>query len=141
MDVLLTLHLLGLGIWIGVVGAEFAIEHFGTTSDAAHITASKLHYITDVWVEIPAFSLVLITGLAMLEDKDLSGLFIWKVIFGLLAIGFNLICVYAVFKRRRYALAGDIEGMKSTNFAMKIGGGVIPAFLAAFSLGMFFSVS
>lgn len=135
---LLTVHLLALGLWMGVVAAEFIIEFDGMKDDASHIRASKLHYATDIWVEIPAFSLVLITGLLMLTEDHLRGLFLTKVVFGLLAIVFNLICVYAVFKRRKYALVGDIAGMNSIGPVMKLGGAIIPTFVIAFALGMFF---
>lgn len=138
MTILLTLHLLALGIWIGVVGAEFAIEFDGMKDDESYIKASKLHYITDIWVEIPSFMVVVITGLFMLGEEHLGGLFLYKVIFGLLAVAFNIVCVYAVFKRRRYAMVNDIEGMKSVDPLMKLGSAIIPTFLIAFFLGMYF---
>ena len=140
MTMLLTLHLLALGIWIGVVGAEFAIEFDGMKDDESHIRASKLHYTTDIWVEIPAFMTVLITGLLMLREDHLSGPFLYKVIFGLLAVAFNIVCVYAVFKRHKYAMSGDIEGMKSVDPVMKLGGAIIPTFLVAFVLAMYIVV-
>ena len=114
MTMLLTLHLLALGIWIGVVGAEFAIEFDGMKDDESHIRASKLHYTTDIWVEIPAFMTVLITGLLMLREDHLSGPFLYKVIFGLLAVAFNIVCVYAVFKRHKIHFSSLIKIVKPT---------------------------
>ncbi len=140
MTLLLTLHLLALGIWIGVMGAEAAIEFDGMKDDESHIRASKLHYTTDVWIEIPAFTTVLITGLLMLSENHLSGLFLYKVIFGLLAVAFNVIAVYAIFKRHKYALSGDIQGMKSVDPVMKLSGAIIPVFLIAFALAMYIVV-
>jgi len=137
MTMLLTLHLLALGIWIGVVGAEFAIEFDGMTDDESHIRASNLHYTTDIWVEIPAFMTVLITGLLMLSEAQLSGVFLYKVIFGLLAVALNIVGVYAVFKRRKYAISGDIEGMRSVDPLMKLSGVIIPVFLITFVLAMY----
>lgn len=137
MSLLLTLHLLALGIWIGVVGAEFAIEFDGMKDDESYIRASKMHYLTDIWIEIPAFTTVLITGLLMLNESHLAGVFLYKVIFAALAIMFNIICVCAVFKRRKFALSSDIEGMRSADTAMKIGGLIIPTFLVAFVLGIY----
>ncbi len=139
MKTLLTLHVLALGVWIGVVAAEFVIEFDGMKDDASHIKASKLHYATDIWIEIPSFMVVLVTGLLMLDADRLSGLFLYKVIFGLLAVAANIVCVYAVFKRRSYAVSGDIAGMASTDPAMKLGGACfIPTFMIALALGAYF---
>ena len=137
MSLILIIHLIAIGIWIGVVGAEFAIEFDGMKDDESYIRASKMHYLTDIWIEIPAFTAVLITGLLMLNESHLAGVFLYKVIFAVLAIMFNIICVYAVFKRRKFALSSDIEGMRSADTAMKIGGLIIPTFLVAFILGIY----
>ena len=137
MSFTLIIHLIALGIWMGVVGAEFAIEFDGMKDDESYIRASKMHYLTDIWIEIPAFTTVLITGVLMLSESYLTGVFLYKVIFAVLAIIFNIICVFAVFKRRKFALASDIEGMRSTDAAMKIGAFIIPTFLIAFILGIY----
>ena len=137
MSFTLIIHLIALGIWIGVVGAEFAIEFDGMKDDESYIRASKMHYLTDIWIEIPAFTAVLITGMLMLNEGHLAGVFLYKVLFAVLAIMFNIICVYAVFKRRKFALSSDIEGMRSADKAMKIGGLIIPTFLVAFILGIY----
>lgn len=137
MSLLLVVHLLALGIWIGVVGAEFAIEFDGKKNDISYIKAAKMHYVTDVWVEIPAFTIVLATGLLMLNESHLTGIFLYKIIFALLAIIFNIVCVHAVFKRRGFALQSDLDGMNSTSTAMKIGGLIIPTFLITFILAIY----
>jgi hypothetical protein len=141
MSILLTLHLLALGVWVGVVGAEFAIEFYGMRDDESLRTAAELHYKTDIWIEIPAFMTVLVTGLLMLGDDHLSGLFLIKLAFALLAIFFNCVCVYAVFKRRTSLRSGDTEGLRTADRAMKLGGAIIPTFLVAFSLGLYIAVS
>jgi len=140
LTVLLVAHLIALGIWIGVVGAEFAIEFDGMKDDESFVKASYMHYATDIWIEIPAFTLVLVTGFMMLNDNHLSGLFLYKVAFGLLAVIFNIVCVYAVFKRKKFAEESDLEGMRSVNSLMRVGGLVIPTFLIALILGILFAL-
>lgn len=141
MSLLLTLHLLALGIWIGVVAAEFVIEFDGMKNSTSLIKASKLHFLTDIWVEIPAFTIVLITGLLMINSHHLQGVFLYKIIFGLAAIIFNSVCVYAVFRRRGYAIVGDIDGMQSTDPVMKIGGaGFIPTFLITILIAVYLAL-
>lgn len=140
MSVLLIIHLLAIGVWLGVVGAEFAIEFRGMRDEQAMRAAAELHYKTDLWVEVPAFVTVLVTGLLMLGDAALGNVFIAKLVFALLAIFFNGICVYAVAKRRKSLLANDRMGIKSADRAMKIGSAVIPTFLIAFSLGLYLGI-
>lgn len=106
-------------------------------SDEALLKAAKLHYATDIWIETPAFLTVLITGLIMLEAEHLQGLFLAKIIFASLAILCNIICVYAVAKRRKFALNNDIAGMKSTGRLMQFGGLLIPTFLIAFVISAY----
>jgi hypothetical protein len=138
MNPLLTLHLVAVGIWIGVVAAEFFIEFDGMKNDESHIKASLMHFATDIWVEIPAFLIVLVTGALMINSSHLEGVFLYKVLFGLLAVIFNIICVRAVFKRRRFAMVADIAGMNTTNPLMKLGGaGFIPAFTIAIALAIY----
>ena len=93
---LLYLHLVAAGIWVGVVAAEFFIEIAAMRDDTSCIKASKLHFATDTWIEVPAFLSVLVTGAFKLHSGHMEGLFLYKVLFGLLAILFNIICVYAV---------------------------------------------
>lgn len=137
VSILLLLHLLALGVWIGVVGAEFTIESYGMKDEESLSTAAELHYKTDIWIEIPAFLTVLISGLLMLEDHHLRGVFSVKIAFALLAILFNCVCVYAVFKRRASLQSGSEDGLRAADRAMKVGGAIIPTFLVAFALGIY----
>jgi len=137
MNELLFLHIIAVGIWLGVVLAEFVIEFDGMKDDASLIKASKLHFATDMWIEVPAFTTVLVTGLLMLDVNALEGSLFYKVVFGLLAIVFNTICVVAVVRRRRFALKGDIPGIRTTDRLMQIGGaGFIPTFLITIILAV-----
>lgn len=133
---LLTLHLIALGCWIGVVGAEFVIEFAGMKDNEALKRASMLHYKTDIWVEIPAFSIVLLTGLLMVNESHFQGMFLYKIVFAILALLFNFINVYAVFKRRGFAIKDDLQGMQSVTRIMRFSGLIIPCFIVAFTLGM-----
>lgn len=137
MSPLLTLHLLAIGIWLGVVGAEFVIEFDGMKSREARLRAAQLHYLTDIWIEVPAFTIVLLTGVLMLTPEHLSGLFLIKIIFGLAAILFNLVCVIAVMRRKKYAVLNQIEAMDKNETLMKIGGLVIPTFLIALGISIY----
>lgn len=132
MNPLLILHVLAVGVWIGVIIAETVIELDGKQDDSSHIKASKLHFLTDIWVEIPAFTTVLITGGLMLTKTHFSGLFLLKLLCGLFAIAANIVCVYGVFIRNKHARVGNITGVKAAERVLLRGGiGFIPSFIAA----------
>lgn len=140
MTAVLGIHLIALGVWIGVVGAEFVIEFAGMKDDEALKRAALLHYKTDVWVEIPAFLTVLVTGLLMVNTSHLGGLFLAKIGFALAAIALNMLNVYAVFRRRKFALLDDMEGVHSTARLIQVSSLIIPCFLIAFGIGMWFLI-
>lgn len=77
----------------------------------------------------------------MTDSSHLSGLFLAKIIFGILAITFNAICVFAVFKRYKYVQLLDTKGMDSAEPFMKLGGLVIPAFLVTLGISVYFVLS
>ncbi len=138
MSSLLALHLVAVGIWVGVVAVETFIELDGKKDDQSHIKASRLHYLTDIWVEIPAFTTVLITGALMLADEHLHDLFLVKIVCGLIAIASNLVCVYAVFVRNRHAGKQDMEGVHSAERVLLAGGvAFIPSFIAAIAIASY----
>src|SRR5690606_3318902 len=98
-------------------------------------------YKTDIWVEIPAFSTVLVTGILMLPGAQPGALLLTKLVFALLAIAFNCVCVFAVFKRRASLRSGDVEGMAVADRAMRLGGAIVPTFLVALSLGLYLVIN
>jgi hypothetical protein len=138
MSSLLALHLVAVGIWIGVVAAETFIELDGKEDDRSHIKASRLHYLTDIWVEIPAFTTVLVTGALMLTDEHLHGLVLVKIVCGLIAIVANIVCVYAVFVRNRHAGKQNMVGVQSAERVLLVGGvAFIPSFIAAIAIASY----
>jgi len=88
MSMILLFHLLAPGVWLGVVGAEFAIEFHGMRDERSLWTAAELHYKTDLWIEIPAMAVVSVSGLLMLGEIQ-PGAILWtKIAFALMAIVF-----------------------------------------------------
>ncbi|MBN7796664.1 hypothetical protein [Parahaliea mediterranea] len=137
MTIVLIVHLLAVGVWIGVVGAEWVIERDGTASPEANLRAASMHAVTDRWIELPALLVILATGLLMLHERHFEGLFLYKLIFAMLAILFNLICVYAVFKRKECLQIDDAKGLARAGRYMLISAGVIPSFILAIGLGIY----
>lgn len=110
-SLIVAIHLFAAALWIGVLGAEFILEQGRTRSREHGFTVADIHYKIDVWLETPAFCVVLITGLAMLDPSRLSGLYLLKVSMGLLAVSGNILCVYAIVRRKVAADARDFAGL------------------------------
>lgn len=132
MSVLLATHLFALGIWFGCVFVEALFEFMGSRDEALYRPIATLHAWTDAVVEVPALTVALVAGIMMLGDVELTGLFIVKIVCGLLAMLVNALCLIPIYRRRRAAKANDVEGMKKesklvyTAFAV----GFIPGIVA-----------
>lgn len=93
MNPFLLVHLICVGIWLGCILTEALFERalLGQGRQQEKILVG-LHQRVDLFVEIPAFVLVLVTGALMLSDTATSKLLDIKVGLGLLAILANLYC-------------------------------------------------
>ncbi|MBI1889461.1 MAG: hypothetical protein HYS18_02315 [Burkholderiales bacterium] len=138
-SILLPLHLVFAGLWLGCVLTEALFERalLGTGRDKELILA-KLHKKVDIFIEIPAFLLVLITGGFMLHSAPHSMALLAKIGFGGLALVANVYCVCLVFKRVRYASDGHWKAFEiADHLQHKIGALVLIGILGAFGLGLY----
>lgn len=109
MSTVLLLHLTGLALWFGVIGVELIMERGRARSREAGYAVARFHYQTDLFLEMPAFLLVLVTGAMMVDPARLHGLYLLKVGCGLAAVGMNALSMVPVVLRKRAADAGDID--------------------------------
>jgi len=100
MTTLLLTHLLAIGAWLGCYLVESILEYQGVKNPEIEIVAIKLHRLIDIFVEIPIFIIVLGTGFLLLSQSSFSLLLMFKVIFGLVAVGINIVCAFSVFRRK-----------------------------------------
>ena len=105
---LLSLHLIFIGLWLGCVFTEALFERalLGQGRDK-ELLLTALHKRVDLFIEVPAFTLVLLTGGALLATAPQTALLHVKIAFASLAIIINIYCVYLVFKRDRLAQSND----------------------------------
>jgi hypothetical protein len=92
-----------------------------------------LHRKIDLYGEIPAFSTVLITGIAMTDTAQLHGWYLIGVLSGTIAVAINIWCVRQVFGRSVAARADNRERV-STFTRRIIGSGLVGAPFAALAL-------
>jgi uncharacterized membrane protein len=141
-SLLLPLHLLSIGIWLGCVLTEALFERalLGRGREQELLLA-RLHKRVDLVVEIPAFLLVLVTGVFMLPVGSPSLLLHAKIGFGLLAVAANAYCVWLVFRRFAHASAGNWEAFARADYLQhKVGAIVLVGILTALGIGLYLHV-
>lgn len=109
MSTLLLLHLTGLALWFGVIGVEFVMERGRARGREVGYAVARFHYQTDLYLEMPAFTLVLVTGALMVDPARLHGLYLLKVGAGIVAIGMNALSMVPVVLRKRAADADRLQ--------------------------------
>ncbi len=135
---LLPIHLTFIGIWLGCVLTEALFERALLGQGRAfELVLVALHKRVDLFIEIPAFVVVLLTGALMLGSAAPSGLLQAKVGFGVLAIAANAYCVWLVFRRSAKAQAGDWDAFtRLDHLQHQWGAVVLIGILAALGLGL-----
>ena len=69
-DILLKIHLFSVAFWFGILGAELIIERNRTLSALHSKAVAHQHFWIDMLFETPAFVIVLITGLLMINPQQ-----------------------------------------------------------------------
>jgi hypothetical protein len=111
--ILLVLHILGVGLWLGCAGAETLLEIVGDRKPELKRTVIRLHYWIDLTVELPVVLLALVTGIALATQLPADGGWeLAKRIIGLVALTANLGAIGAVIARERAARAGDERALE-----------------------------
>jgi hypothetical protein len=134
---LLLLHLVGIGVWMGCVAVEILIEVRRSNSTEQHFDTAALHQQIDLLVEVPALLLVACTGVAMLMEAKLTALLIIKVVFAVVAIISNAVCVWIVFKRQQATKIG-IEAVNAESERMnKMGIPLLSSWFLTLAIGAY----
>lgn len=135
---LLIFHLLFVGLWLGCVLTEALFERALLGRGREHeLVLVNLHKQVDLWIEIPAFAAVVVTGAMLLaQAAPSSGLNI-KVTLGALAVLTNAACVGVVFARAKAAHLGDWERFNRLDHLQhKLGAVVLVSLLGALGMGL-----
>jgi len=103
MNLLVFLHVVCAGIWLGAALVEVAFEQALDLSPSRRAPALALRWKTDLFIVTPAFLGVAVTGIGMLAFAPLTPLLSAKVAFGAIAVLANAYCVWLA--RQRLALA------------------------------------
>lgn len=135
---LLIFHLLFIGIWLGCVLTEALFERALLGRGRAHeLLLADLHKRVDVWIEIPAFAAVVVTGGMLFTQATPSSWLHFKIVLGLLAVLTNGVCVGLVFARAKAAHLGNWKRFDRLDHVQhKLGAVVLLALLGALGVGL-----
>ena len=108
MNTLLFLHVFAVAFWLGCVAVEVVVEQVGLRRAELRPAVPQLHFYVDRFVEIPALTVVLLTGAMMFDAARFTADWVYatKLVCGLLAVSANVYSIYPVVMRKR---AADLE--------------------------------
>ena len=105
---LLIIHLVCVGLWLGCVLTEALFERALLAHGHTHaLLLAQLHKRVDLFVEIPAFVGVTVTGACLIGQATPALWLYIKIAMALLAVLANIVCVGLVFGRASAAQAGN----------------------------------
>lgn len=137
VNLLLKAHFFAVAFWLGVVGVEFILERDRARSRAQSFQVAHAHRQIDRWLEIPAFTVVLLSGLALVTPQHLNDWFLVKVVAGGMAVAANVACYLPVVKRQQAARAANLsEVIRYSRQIDRISALAVPAGLLALVLAM-----
>lgn len=133
---LLQLHFFAVAFWLGVVAVEYLLEQSRSQSRGQGFTVARLHRKIDLYFEMPAFSVVLVTGILLFEHGRFDGIYALKVVAGAAAVIGNVLCLIPVLRRRASAEQEDLAGViQQSKLIDRISLLAIPAGLVALACG------
>lgn len=134
---MLYIHLIAIAFWGGIIAVEIVLELFARRRPEYFELIAQIHYIVDLWIELPTILVVMVSGIAMLEWSYLSGWFLVKIMGAMLAIIANLACVFFVIKRKQALALGQSAKAQNYKRIIDITPLVgVPGALMAFIIGM-----
>jgi hypothetical protein len=130
---LMRIHLVAVGFWLGMVAAETVLEFCGRDA-ASRRTVAVVHHWIDVLFEIPIVAVVLTTGVLLLARIwPAPPMLLVKVGAGLIAVIANVICVPLVQARWRET---DDARVQALTRRVKMTGSAIPFAILALAIGL-----
>jgi len=134
-------HLLSLGIWIGCIATETVVEH-SVQDEHARDYVARVHWPIDLYVEVPAFMLVALSGLMLWRQSQPDLLLTVKAAAGVAGVFANAACVWIVCARARARTAANQAAYRRLDDAQHKFGAVLVALLAiALGLGLYRAAS
>lgn len=135
---LLLIHLILVGLWLGCVLTEALFERALLGQGHDHeLLLANLHKRVDLFIEIPAFIGVTVTGAWLLGQATPSLWLYIKVAMAIVAVVANAVCVWLVFARAAAAQADNWEHFgRLDKVQHQLGAVVLLGMLGALGFGL-----
>lgn len=135
---ILFIHILFVGIWVGCVLTEALFErallHKGRDKE---LILANLHWKVDIFIEVPAFLIVALSGAMLLQSTNFAPLILAKISAGMVAILINIFCVKLVYDRKIAANKEDWQKFEALDKIQHKAGALVLLFqLIAISCGL-----
>jgi len=136
MAAVLKLHIFAIAFWLGVLGVEFIIERGRAINEVHRYAVAQQHFKIDMFFEMPAFMVALITGLILIDPSQSSLLYWTKVGLGLIAVTGNVFCLVPI-TLRKFAADKDCrkDVLRHSRTVDRISAVAVPAGLLALFVG------
>ena len=131
MSIVLLVHVLAVGLWLGCLATEIAFEKLMARDESARPFVSLLHDRVDRFVEGPAFVVTAITGAILVPGAAWTPTLVLKVALAAAAVLFNIWCLKIVFDRAAAASAGRWDDWAALDHVQHKVGGLVTLLLIA----------
>lgn len=137
MSSMTMVHVFAAGLWLGCILVEVFFERALAGRDDLRLLLATLHRNVDLFVELPAFLVVLASG-ALMIGAATPGVALYLMIgLGVIAVAANIHCLRLVLRRRRFALAEEWSKFERVDHLQhKVGAVVLVAVVAAMAVGL-----
>jgi hypothetical protein len=126
-------HLIVLGLWGGIVLGELVLE-LSPKTESDHRLVARVHYLTDLFIELPLLAGVVATGLLLERRVEAHTTLHWvKLALAFTAIGTNVWAAITVVRRQR---ATDPAEVVRLTRQVRLSGLGVPFGLGALYIGL-----
>jgi len=119
MVMVLVVHILSVGLFLGIAGSETVVEMMGRDPDK-RAESIRLHYRIDLALEIPVLVVAIGTGIWLALRAHPHGWALVHTIAGAVGLGATSLAVVAVIRRQQASVRDDQAALEKAQKAFQL---------------------
>ena len=136
MALVMVVHILSVGLFLGIAGSETVVEMMGRDPNK-RAESIRLHYRIDLAVEVPVLAVAIGTGVWLAVRLHPHGWALVHTIAGAVGLGATSLAVVAVIRRRGALVRDDQAALERAQKAFQILVAIaIPAVMVALGVAL-----